>query len=190
MPLDLLNTIASLATTLIVAATAIAALVQLRHLRAGNQIAGQLAMVNLFQSAEFENALQQIRRDLPRLLADANFRRFVARARDEYPVDTPAEFIQAWTAASLVGSHLENIGNMVRNGLTDRRIFLEQWTPLVTSAWTILEPITVLRREATRSDMPWEDLEYLTVLSRVAMSRYSTFYPKDTPRILHSVMTR
>jgi diadenosine tetraphosphatase ApaH/serine/threonine PP2A family protein phosphatase len=173
-----------------VAATAIAALVQLRHLRAGNQIAGQLAMVNLFQGPEFESAMQRARRDLPRLLTDTSFRTFVARARTEYPVDTPAEFIEVWTAASLVGSHLENIGNMVRNGLTDRRIFLEQWTPLVTSAWTLLEPIIVLRREATRSDTPWEDFEYLTVLSRDAMNRYPTFYPKDTKRILPSVATQ
>ena len=186
MPLDVLNTAASLATTLIVAATAIAALVQLRHLRTGNQIEGQLAMVNLFQGADFERALQRIRQDLPRLLTDENFRRFVARARTEYPADIPPEFIEAWNAASLVGSHLENIGNMVRNGLTDRRIFLEQWTPLVTSAWTALEPITILRRKATASDTPWEDFEYLTVLSREAMSRYPTFYPKDTPRILPS----
>jgi hypothetical protein len=190
MPLDLLNTVASLATTLIVAATAIAALVQLRHLRAGNQIEGQLAMVNLFQGAEFENAMQRARRDIPRLLTDDNFRRFVARARTEYPADTPAEFVEVWTAASFVGSHLENIGNMVRNGLTDRRIFLEQWTPLVTSAWTLLEPLTILRREASRSDTPWEDFEYLTVLSRDAMARYSTFYPKDTPRILPSFTTQ
>ena len=186
MPLELLNTLASLATTLIVAATAIAALVQLRHLRAGNQIEGQLAMVNLFQGTEFENALRRARRDLPRLLNDANFRTFVARARTEVPADTPAEFIEVWTAASLVGSHLENIGNMVRNGLTDRRIFLEQWTPLVTSAWTLLEPIIVLRREVTKSDSPWEDFEYLTVLSRDAMIRYPTVYPKDTSRILPS----
>jgi len=186
MSLELLNTVASLATTLIVAATAIAALVQLRHLRAGNQIEGQLAMVNLFQGQEFESALRRARRDLPRLLDDAKFRTFVARARTEYPVDTPAEFIEVWTAVSLLGSHLENIGNMVRNGLTDRRIFLEQWVPLVTSAWTLLEPIIILRREATRSDMPWEDFEYLTVLSRDAMIRFSTFYPKDTRRILPS----
>ena len=65
MSLELLNTVASLATTLIVAATAIAALVQLRHLRAGNQIEGQLAMVNLFQGQEFESALRRARRDLP-----------------------------------------------------------------------------------------------------------------------------
>jgi hypothetical protein len=38
--------------------------------------------------------------------------------------------------------------------------------------------------------MPWEDFEYLTVISRDAMRRYSTFYPKDTPRILPSFTSR
>jgi hypothetical protein len=75
---------------------------------------------------------------------------------------------------------------MVRNGLTDRRIFLEQWTPLVTSVWNLLEPITRVRREADRSDAPWEDFEYLTVLSRDSQKRNPSFYPRDTPRILPS----
>jgi hypothetical protein len=42
MSLELLNAIGTLLTVTIVAATAIAALVQLRHLRAGNQINAML----------------------------------------------------------------------------------------------------------------------------------------------------
>ncbi len=44
MPLELVNTAAALLTVTIVAATALAALIQLRHLRAANQIHALLSM--------------------------------------------------------------------------------------------------------------------------------------------------
>jgi len=52
----------------------------------------------------------------------------------------------------LVGRNLENIGNMVRNGLTDGRIFIEQWSPLVVTAWNAIEPLLRIRRAAERAD--------------------------------------
>jgi hypothetical protein len=50
MPLDFVNTVAAILTTTIIAATAIAALVQLRHMRAGNQIAGFMTMPRMLPS--------------------------------------------------------------------------------------------------------------------------------------------
>ena len=44
MSLELINTFATLLTVAIIAATAVAAMVQLRHLRAGNQINAMLAI--------------------------------------------------------------------------------------------------------------------------------------------------
>jgi hypothetical protein len=72
---------------------------------------------------------------------------------------------------------------MVRNGLTDKRIFLEQYANLVVTAWDAVEPLLRLRREATRSDTPWEDFEYLTVLARQWSASRSS-YPKGVARIL------
>ena len=42
----------------------------------------------------------------------------------------------------VVGRNLENIGNTIRNGLTDERIFLEQYANLVIVAWDATEPLT------------------------------------------------
>jgi len=69
MSLELLNTLATLATCLVVATTAIAALIQLRHLRASNQIHGQLAINALIQSEEFRRAQMAIQ-DLPDMISD------------------------------------------------------------------------------------------------------------------------
>lgn len=57
MSLELLTTLATIATTVIIGATAIAAIVQLRHLRAGNQIAGQLALRQVLLDDDFWNSI-------------------------------------------------------------------------------------------------------------------------------------
>lgn len=56
MSLELSNTLATLTTTIIIAATAVAAIVQLRHLRASNQIAGQLALRQVLLDDNFMGA--------------------------------------------------------------------------------------------------------------------------------------
>jgi hypothetical protein len=88
------------------------------------------------------------------------------------------------TRPRTVGRNLENVGNMIRNGLTDKRIFLEQYASLVITAWDAIEPLVRLRREATGRDTPWEDFEYLTVLARHWVSESKSSYPKGVERIL------
>ena len=53
MSLELVNTFGTLLTVAIIAATAIAAMIQLRHLRAGNQINSLLMLGEQFESREF-----------------------------------------------------------------------------------------------------------------------------------------
>lgn len=181
MSLELLNTLATLATCAIVATTAIAALIQLRHLRASNQIQGQLAINALIQSDEFRRA-QITLSGLADMLADPTY----AQAFRQLPPSnqTPAPVIAMYGAARVVGSNLENIGNMVRNGLTDGRLFIEQFGNVVIDMWTVLEPLTRVRRAVERSDTAWEDFEYLTILSREWMRSGGSVFPKNRRRLL------
>ena len=73
---------------------------------------------------------------------------------------------------------------MVRNGLTDGGIFIEQWSPLVITAWDAIEPLLRIRRVAEQADYGWEDFEYLTVLARRWVADTRTVYPRNVPRIL------
>jgi hypothetical protein len=189
MSLELLNTLATITTTIVIAATAIAAIVQLRHLRNGNQIAAQLALRQLLLDTGFWAAVGQARHEIPKLLEDPKFRQFVR----EYHLSTAPtveddeRFEGPYTAALAVGRNLENIGNMVRNGLTDPRIFLEQYATLVETAWNATEPLLKIRREAVGSDAPWEDFEYLTVLARDWNAKVRSCYPSGVRRILPPV---
>jgi len=181
--LELINTIASVTTTVIIAATAIAALVQLRHLRGANQINGQLALRQVLLDRAFLDAVGRARQEVPKLMKEPAFRKYVADyhlglAEDNERYDSLYEEIL------IVGRNLENIGNMVRNGLTDGRIFIEQWSPLVITSWNAIEPLLRIRRAAEHADYAWEDFEYLTVLARRWVAGTRTIYPRNVARIL------
>lgn len=181
MSLELWNTTATLATCIIVATTAIAALIQLRHLRANNQIQGQLAINALIQSDEFRTAEITLQ-GLAKMIDDPKYVRYFL-----VPVSTemPPDVIAMRRAAGLVGSNLENIGNMIRNGLTDGRLFIEQFGNVVSEAWEMLEPFTRIRRGYDKAhDAAWEDFEYLTVLSREWMQTKRSALPKASRRLL------
>ena len=183
MTLELINTIASVATTVIVAAAAVAALVQLRHLRGANQISGQLALRQVLLDRDFLEAVGRARQEVPKLMKEPAFRKYVA----DYHLglaDDNERYDSLYEEILLVGRNLENIGNMVRNGLTDGRIFIEQWSPLVITAWDAIEPLLRIRRVAEQADYAWEDFEYLTVLARHWIAENRSAYPAGVERIL------
>lgn len=184
MSLELLNTFATLTTTIIVAVTAIAALVQLRHLRAGNQISGQLALRQVLLGDEFMTAMGRTLTEIPPLLEEPEFEQFIHDFHVNPGKNENDRYENAYAAGLLVGRNLENIGNMIRNGLTDRRIFLEQYANLTLMAWDAIEPALMIRRKAVESDAPWEDFEYLVVLARRWIHENGTCFPKNVDRIL------
>jgi hypothetical protein len=184
MSLELLNTLASITTTVVISATAIAAIVQLRHLRAGNQIAGQLALRQVLLDDAFIDSMGHVRFEIRELLKDPQFLEYVRQFHLSTASEGDERYDRPYQAALRVGRNLENIGNMIRNGLTDRRIFLEQYASLVVMAWDGTEALLRIRREATGNDATLEDFEYLTVLSRRWISEVRSCYPKGVERIL------
>ena len=184
MSLELLNTLATITTTVVITATAIAAVVQLRHMRASNQIAGQLALRQVLLDDAFIESMGHIRFEIRDLLKEPQFLAYVRQFHLSSATDGDERYDRSYMAALRVGRNLENIGNMIRNGMTDRRIFLEQYANLVVMAWDGTEPLLRIRREATGNDATWEDFEYLTVLSRRWISQVRSCYPKGVERIL------
>jgi hypothetical protein len=184
MSLELLNTLATITTTIVISATAIAAVIQLRHMRAGNQIAGQLALRQVLLDDEFIDSMGHVRFEIRDLLKDPQFLEFVRQFHLSSATDGDERYDRSYAAALRVGRNLENVGNMIRNGLTDRRIFLEQYADLVVMAWDGTESLLRIRREATSDDAIWEDFEYLTVLARRWISIVRSCYPKGMERLL------
>jgi hypothetical protein len=188
MSLELINTLASVATALIIGATAIAAMIQLRHLRANNQIGLQLEIQKTFIDREFWNAMGRARFEIPSMMKDPSFAAFAERYHRGTAAEGDERFEDGYEAALVVGRTFENIGNMVRNGLADKRSFMEQWATLVVSAWDATAPVARLRRQLEHSNLPWEDFEYLTVLARHWLADHGSVYPKGVERILPPVV--
>ena len=116
MTTELLSTISSVGTFLVIGATAVVAVIQLRHMRSSNQIAAAMRIHDVVESEEFQIARRFIRDDLAKRLEDPEFRRAfgVAANRDTRPV-------------ILVGNYYEEIGIFVKYGLVDENIACEMW---------------------------------------------------------------
>ena len=126
MSLELVNTIATLTTATVIGATAIAALVQLKHLRAANQITALLAVQNELDSPDYRDADIMVRKELTPLLEDAEFCRFeMAMSRRMPQANIDERYLKVRNAANLIGNTFENIGSIVKNGILDERLVMD-----------------------------------------------------------------
>jgi len=74
---------------------------------------------------------------------------------------------------------------MVRNRLTDGRLFIEQFGYYAEEAWELVLPYTIIRRKFEPGhDSIWEDFEYLTVLARKWSQTKGSAFPRDVKRTL------
>src|SRR5579872_1117850 len=75
MSLELWSAVASVGTFLVIGATAIAAIVQLRHLRSANQVAAWQMFAQTYEGPELRDAFHFVRTELAQRLEDPEFRR-------------------------------------------------------------------------------------------------------------------
>jgi hypothetical protein len=188
MSLQVLDAIASLITVTIVAATAVAALIQLRHLRAGNQINALISVGEKLDRRDFTDALTLANRGLEAALADRTYRDYeVSIFRRLPPPQVEQRYVDMHHAVVLVGNTFELMGLLVKNRIVDADIFLDQYCGITTGAWKVLANYTALGREALGSNTGWENFEYLVVLSEDWMKLNPNAYPKGVRRLeLHS----
>lgn len=171
MSLELWSTIASVGTFVVITATAIAAVVQLIHIRSSNQIAILTDFRGETQNPEFREAEVFIR-SIDEKLDDPAFR---------------ALFTQEPLPASLWGylrvvRLYETLGAFVKRGVLDADLVCDLWAPVVAAAWENTARATVVARR-TRGPAMMENFEYLALLARRHMARHPTSYPKNEPRI-------
>ena len=188
MSLELINTLGTVTTVVIVAAAATAALVQLRHLRAGNQINAMLSIGNQFDAKEFRDALTLVQHKLDSALEDPAYREYVLAVARQLPLPTVSrEYHELADAARLVGNTYEELGILVKNGIIDRNIFLDRYCWVIIRAWNRTKRGLAWTRAITGNNAIWENFEYLTVLSQDFMRSGGSKYPKGVRRLdLHN----
>lgn len=183
MSLELVNALASLLTVAIIAATAIAAMVQLRHLRAGNQINAMLAIGEELSSRAVTDARSIVRHKLPRVEDDPKFRAYNAEAERGESHELIPEYEEIRDAVTLLGNSYEELGILVKQGIVDRDIFLDRYSWVIVGLWRRLEKAIADAREATGQLAIYENFEYLVVLSKKWMLDNPSTYPTGAPRL-------
>lgn len=183
MSLELINAVASLLTVCIIAATAIAAMAQLRHLRAGNQISAMLSIGEELSAERFVAAGQLVRRRLPDLVDDPEYRSYnAARDAGGYPKNN-ADFEELRTALNTICNAFEELGILVKNGIVDAGLFLDRYSWVIHGWWSLTEKSVADAREATGQVAVWENFEYLAVMARDWMRTHPSTFPKGMARM-------
>jgi hypothetical protein len=173
MPLETVSIALSAATLIVVGAAAIAAIVQLRHLRASNQLSALLGILDQWNQPHLQAAYAHLIRDLPAKLADEEYLRRLrapgSRDRANYP-------------ELLICDLWEQVGTYTKHGLIDERILLDIISGQVVNAWQLTWPVTKILRERSAAD--GENFEYLAVRSLLWSRRFADgLYPRGMPRM-------
>lgn len=173
MSAEWVTALSSLATFVVVGASAVAALIQLRHMRNVNQLAVLNDVRHTMESPEFREALRFVVHETPKLQDNAAFRKAISS------IGTPE-----WEKIGLVGNFFDQAGVFVKHGMVDRDLACDVWNLPVTRSWDALAPVIASKR-ATLGYRVWEDFEYLVILCRRFRARYPTgTFPKNMPPLV------
>jgi hypothetical protein len=164
---------AALGTLLVIGASAVAALIQLRHMRAGNQLEALLSLEQDFRAAHLQAALRYIQEDLPLRMRDAGYRRELETIGFVDPDAHPELIVCNW---------FNTIGTLVKHRLVTEETFMDLFARLIVHCWKQTAPaIAVMRR--SRGDFQYHDFEYLALRAEVWLRRNPRgAFPASTTR--------
>jgi hypothetical protein len=182
MSLEQWTSFASVGTFVVVAASSVAALIQLRHLRDGNQLQGVLHVLDLLQDPANRELLNFVRRDLAKEMRDESF---VASLHD-VPIDRIKH------RELYVCQLYEHIGSYVRSGLIAERAFMQVDWYDVLLYWGLLEPTVRAARDAPPPRaFIFENFEWLAAKAqRWSDEHPAGNYPANLPRMTRSTRDR
>jgi hypothetical protein len=149
MNLELWNTLATVGTFIVIALTAIAALVQLRHIRRANQLAGLQNIFTMLQDPGVRELVNYVRHDLSERMKEPGFRRELR----SIPVDRRKhpEFYLC--------DIYNHVGSFVRSGLIDESVYLQTDWYNVSLYWELLRE-SILEGRRSRPYI-FENFEWL-----------------------------
>jgi hypothetical protein len=174
MHLELIGTLASVGTFLVIGATAIAAAIQLRHMRASNQLGALLDLEHEFRAPDLQDSFRFVEHDLADRLRDRAYRAELERIG----------FIDARAHQEInVLNWFDEMGAVLKNHLVDENAFMDLFSRLAVQHWETLAPaISILRRRRGRGQNI--NFEYLAIRARAWLSRHPEgVIPKGTVRV-------
>lgn len=176
MTLEAWNTAAAVGTFVVITASAIAALAQLRHLRTSNQLSGLMSVFGMLQDPSVRELVNYVRHDLAEDMKDAHFRSTLL----EIPIDRRKH------PEYYLCDMYNHIGSFVRSGLIDERTYLQTDWYNVTLYWTLLADVIKIGR--TNRPHIFENFEYLARRANTWVEQHpGGDYPSSERRMLPAV---
>ena len=174
MSAEWVTAIATAGTFLVIAASAVAALIQLQHIRGSNQIAALTEFRETMEGEQFQDAQRFVSFELPERLKDPA----------EQIKATTLPFTGEYTAIATVANMFEALGGFVRNGVINADVACDVVSLIVVRNWDALLPIiTYVRRKIGKKAL-WENFEYLAYCSKRFMEAHPDGrYPRGVPRL-------
>ena len=172
MTLELINTLAAIGTFVVITATAIAATVQLSHLRRNNQLQAILALRIERNTQQLDDAFEFVSTELRPRLEDPTF-----RAELDSAVPPSRRTHQELNVAD----YYEHIGTYLKQRLIDEDVYFELGNP--ARYWTLIEPaIAIYRRR--RGLQTYENFEYLVIRDRAWSKAHADgTFPRNQKRL-------
>ena len=163
----------SVLTLVVIAATAVAAIVQLRHLRASNQLSALLEILDQWNQAAFQSAYSQFHQNIAEKLADPAYQKLLRSGSSPDRGSHPE---------LLIFDFWEQVGTYCKHGLIDEDILLDIVSAQVSNAWKRGWPAIKLIREGGGMSA-CENFEYLAVRAELYSRRHvDGSYPRGLPR--------
>ncbi len=148
-----LSAFAETGTMIVILISVVAAVIQLRHIRAGNELEALLSLERNFRDPELQAALTYIQEQLPQRLEDPAYRRELERIGFVDPAAHPEMVACNW---------LNQMGTLLKRGLVPEDPFLDLFGRLIVHCWKQVSPaIAILRR--LRGEAQYHDFEYLAL---------------------------
>lgn len=169
-----LSAISTFITTIIIAASAIAAVVQLRHMRAGNQITGFIGMMDKWASPEARKIQNYVfGGELDRNLADPAYRESLTVMLIDRLAHPEVNYMDFW----------ESLGMLIKMGYFAEDAFMESGGPTCLRAWEKLKPvIAIIRRK--RGPQAYDNFEYIASRTMIWDKKYpGGVFPYGTPHL-------
>jgi hypothetical protein len=146
--------LSTLASTIVIAITAVLALIQLNLMRRGGQFDATRRMVDEIKTPLFMRAWARVVNELPSRMNDPQFRAELQSAHGwDVDVEKHPEVI--------VLAYLEELGIYVKNRMISEVALLDFSSGLVLEAWERLRDVVMLSRRSTRNPRAWKNAEYL-----------------------------
>lgn len=174
MTWEALSAISTFLTLVVIGATALAAVGQLRHMRAANAINGFLGIMSRWATPQARTVQNYVfSGELARRLQDRVYREELMRGQADRLTHPEMEYLDFW----------ESLGMFLKMGFFPEDAVMESGGPVALAAWQHLRPvIAIIRRK--RGPTAYDNYEYL--VSRVRMweaSHPQGYFPRGTPHL-------